>query len=72
MMAELGDVLLEPDPGGKPGKRRIKPAEWPDPTFVDVGVRGDLSEFADAHVRRPGHVQRRGRRDQVHRRRSPR
>jgi 2-oxoisovalerate dehydrogenase E1 component len=47
-MAELGDVLLEPLPGGKPGERRIKPAEWPDPAFRDVGVRGDLSEFADA------------------------
>jgi 2-oxoisovalerate dehydrogenase E1 component len=46
-MAELGDVILEPVPGGKPGKRRIKPAEWPDPNFVNVGVRGDLSEFED-------------------------
>ncbi|GAA3507927.1 2-oxoisovalerate dehydrogenase E1 component [Streptosporangium album] len=48
LMADLGDVLLEPLPGGKPGQRRIKPAEWPDPAFADVGVRGDLSEFADA------------------------
>ncbi|MCW2599701.1 MAG: transporter [Frankiales bacterium] len=48
VMAELGDVLLEPLPGGKPGQRRIKPDEWPDPAFRDVGVRGDLSEFADA------------------------
>ena len=47
-MAELGDVLLEPLPGGKPGQRRIKPAEWPDPSYVDVGVRGDLSEFDGA------------------------
>ncbi|MGE0783795.1 alpha-ketoacid dehydrogenase subunit alpha/beta, partial [Mycolicibacterium sp.] len=47
MMAELADVILEPEPGGKPGKRRIKPQEWPDPEFVDVGVRGDLSEFDD-------------------------
>ncbi|NKQ54305.1 MFS transporter [Amycolatopsis sp. K13G38] len=46
-MAELGDMLLEPVPGGKPGKRRIKPGEWPDPDFADVGVRGDLSEFGD-------------------------
>lgn len=46
-MAELGDVLLEPVPGGKPGQRRIKPEEWPDPDFVDIGVRGDLSEFDD-------------------------
>ena len=47
-MAELGDVLLEPLPGGKPGERRIRPSEWPDPAFRDVGVRGDLTEFADA------------------------
>jgi 2-oxoisovalerate dehydrogenase E1 component len=44
-MTAAGDVLLEPLPDGKPGQRRIKPSEWPDPAFVDVGVRGDLSEF---------------------------
>ena len=48
MMAEIRDELLEPVPDGKPGQRRIKQAEWPDPAFVDVGVRGDLGEFADA------------------------
>ncbi|MEU3980664.1 thiamine pyrophosphate-dependent enzyme [Streptomyces sp. NPDC026672] len=47
-MAETGDVLLEPLPGGKPGQRRIRPAEWPDPAFADVGIRGDLSEFREA------------------------
>jgi 2-oxoisovalerate dehydrogenase E1 component len=46
LMVELGDVLLEPLPGGKPGQRQIRPAEWPDPTFAHVGVRGDLSELA--------------------------
>jgi 2-oxoisovalerate dehydrogenase E1 component len=46
LIAELGDVLLEPLPGGKPGQRQIKPSEWPDPTFAHVGVRGDLSELA--------------------------
>ncbi|MDX6254693.1 MAG: 2-oxoisovalerate dehydrogenase component [Frankiales bacterium] len=50
VMAETGEVLLEPLPGGKPGERRIRPAEWPDPAFVDVGVRGDLSEFHDARI----------------------
>jgi 2-oxoisovalerate dehydrogenase E1 component len=50
VMAQTGDVLLEPLPGGKPGQRRIRPAEWPDPAFVDVGVRGDLSEFDGAYV----------------------
>ncbi|MEZ5091694.1 hypothetical protein [Nocardioides sp.] len=39
-------MVLEPLPGGKPGERRIRPEEWPDPAFVDVGVRGDLSELA--------------------------
>src|SRR4051794_14856370 len=34
VMAEIGDVLLEPLPGGRPGQRRIKEAEWPDPGFV--------------------------------------
>jgi 2-oxoisovalerate dehydrogenase E1 component len=50
VLDEIGSVLLEPDPEGKPGARRIKPAEWPDPTWVDVGVRGDLSELSDAPV----------------------
>jgi len=49
-MAAAGATLLEPLPGGKPGERRIRPAEWPDPAFVDVGVRGDLSEFAGARM----------------------
>jgi 2-oxoisovalerate dehydrogenase E1 component len=47
VMVETGDMLLEPLPGGKPGQRRIKPAEWPDPAFADVGVRSDLHELAD-------------------------
>jgi 2-oxoisovalerate dehydrogenase E1 component len=50
LMAELGDVLLEPLPGGKPGQRRIIESEWPDPAFADVGIRGDLSEFDDAYL----------------------
>lgn len=37
--------LTEPDPEGKPGKRRIRAGLWPDPAFVDVGIRGDLSEL---------------------------
>ncbi|MGW7621657.1 alpha-ketoacid dehydrogenase subunit alpha/beta [Streptomyces antimycoticus] len=44
-MVESGDELFEPTPGGKPGQRRIKASEWPEPSFVDVGIRGDLSEF---------------------------
>jgi len=37
--------LLEEDPEGKPGARRIKPELWPETSFVDVGVRGDASEL---------------------------
>jgi 2-oxoisovalerate dehydrogenase E1 component len=50
LMADIGGVLLEPLPGGKAGQRRIRPDEWPDPAFVDVGVRGDLGEFAGARM----------------------
>lgn len=46
IMNDVASEMLEPLPGGRPGQRQIKPAEWPDPAFVDVGVRGDLSEFA--------------------------
>ena len=45
LMVEITSVLLEPVEGGKPNERRIKPSEWPDPAFVNVGVRGDLSEL---------------------------
>ena len=34
----------------RPGVRRIRPELWPDPAFVDVGIRGDLSELADART----------------------
>ena len=44
-------ALVEQDPdAARPGGRRIRPALWPDPAFVDVGVRGDLSEIADARA----------------------
>ncbi len=43
-MTRLGSVLLEPVPDGKPGALQIRAEEWPSPSFVDVGVRGDLSE----------------------------
>jgi 2-oxoisovalerate dehydrogenase E1 component len=48
LMAGLADVLLEPVPGGKPGQRQIKASEWPDPAYVDVGVRSELHELAGA------------------------
>ena len=43
-------ALVEPDTGGKPGARRIRPGLWPDPAFVNVGIRGDLSELAGART----------------------
>ncbi|WP_329387552.1 alpha-ketoacid dehydrogenase subunit alpha/beta [Streptomyces sp. NBC_01716] len=44
-MEAVGDELLEPVPGGKPGQRQIKPQLWPDPDFRDVGIRGSLGEL---------------------------
>lgn len=44
--------LLEADPE-KEGKRRIRPELWPDPAFVDVGVRGDTSELEGARTLEP-------------------
>lgn len=43
-------ALTEADPDGKPGRRRIRPHLWPDPGFVDVGIRGDASELAGSRV----------------------
>ena len=56
LMASIGDELLEPLPGGKPGQRRIRPAEWPPVDFVDVGVRGDLPEFSGARFEHTGEL----------------
>ncbi|GAA3754415.1 alpha-ketoacid dehydrogenase subunit alpha/beta [Microbacterium kribbense] len=47
-------ALTEPDAGAaKSGVRRIRPELWPDPAFVDVGVRGDLSELKGARISEP-------------------
>lgn len=54
LMVTIGAELLEPVLGGKPGERRIKPAEWPDPGFVNVGIRGDLGEFAGVELEPAG------------------
>jgi len=48
VVAGLDAALLEPAPDGPLGRRRIRPAEWPDPGFADVGIRGDLSELSSA------------------------
>lgn len=44
-MAQAAAELVEQDPDGKPGVRRIKPELWPDTGFVNFGVRGDMSEL---------------------------
>ncbi len=55
-MRSAASALVEPDPGtgtgtgGGRGGRRIRPSLWPDPAFVDVGLRSDLSELADART----------------------
>jgi len=50
-MGEIGAGLVEPDPNGKPGQQRIRPELWPDPAFLDVGIRGDLSSLEGLTVR---------------------
>lgn len=52
VMTEVTGELVETDPDN-PGTRRIRPELWPDPGFVDVGVRGDGSELADLRVAEP-------------------
>lgn len=47
-MSVAAGELVEQDPEGKAGVRRIKPDLWPSPDFVNVGVRGDLQELAGA------------------------
>ena len=47
------------------GKRRIRPELWPDPGFVNVGVRGDASELDGLTRRRPARPLRRLGRHQV-------
>jgi len=49
-MKAAAAALTEQDPDAKAGVRRIRPELWPDPAFVDVGIRGDLSEIAGARA----------------------
>ncbi|MGM0931761.1 MAG: alpha-ketoacid dehydrogenase subunit alpha/beta [Actinomycetota bacterium] len=48
-MTLAADQLVEADPD-RPGKRRIRPELWPDPSFVDVGIRGDAGELKSYDV----------------------
>jgi 2-oxoisovalerate dehydrogenase E1 component len=44
--------MQEGSPPGRqqPGQRRIRPGLWPDPAFVNVGIRGEASEIAGART----------------------
>lgn len=48
--AEAVAALTEQDPESAKERRRIRPELWPDPSFVDVGIRGDGSELARART----------------------
>ena len=51
-MRDVASRLVEPDPESD-GKRRIRPDLWPDPAFVDVGIRGDASELEGVRTLEP-------------------
>ncbi len=55
-IAEIGAELVEADPAGKPGARRIKASLWPDPGYAHYGVRGDLGEFTSARTDFAGEI----------------
>lgn len=50
-MAPIVDRILEADPDGKPGSKRIRPELWPDPAFLDVGLRGDTAAVKESEVK---------------------
>ncbi|SDH79769.1 alpha-ketoacid dehydrogenase subunit alpha/beta [Agrococcus jejuensis] len=50
VMAEIGDRVVEADPNGKPGQLRIREELWPDPAFLNRGIRGDIPEITDVAV----------------------
>ncbi len=45
VMHALMDEFTEADPESKRPRKRIRPELWPDPSFVDFGIRGDASEL---------------------------
>ncbi len=47
-MGEVSAEITEPDPDGKPGSKRIRNELWPDTSFIDVGIRGDLARLDGA------------------------
>lgn len=51
-MSEAVAKIIEDDPE-REGKRRIKPALWPDPQVVDTGIRSNASELAALQATEP-------------------
>jgi len=49
-MKKFSEQLLEPDPEGKEGSRRIRPELWPPADYVDFGVRSDGRELEGART----------------------
>ena len=68
LMAGIGDVLLEPKPGGKPRERQIKAHEWPDPAFVDHGRARRPQRASTGSPSPTPPTSRVAHRDEVHRR----
>lgn len=54
-MADAAAKIIEADPE-RDGKRRIRPALWPDPQVVDTGIRSDASELAALQVEEPAEL----------------
>jgi 2-oxoisovalerate dehydrogenase E1 component len=52
VMREVVEALVEADPE-RAGRRRIRPALWPDPATVDDGLLGGASELAGARKLEP-------------------
>ncbi len=55
-MHDAATALVEDDPDAE-GKRRIKPALWPEPGFVDFGVRSDGQELDGLQTLEPSTYQ---------------
>lgn len=54
-MTDAAARIIEDDPE-REGKRRIRPALWPDPAVVDTGIRSDASELAGLRAQEPAEI----------------
>lgn len=54
-MSDAVTKVIEDDPE-REGKRRIRPALWPDPAVVDTGIRGDASELDAWEAKEPAEI----------------